>query len=273
MKKIIVSFFIMAISAYIVLSNNDENGERTAKVDKEISVKKNDFDLTTQKEKTAVLDKFYDIIENDKNEEIYPQALDFSKKQVKCILDKTCTQGENARFYDPKLDPANTILRKSLEVINQITLMDSDKLILIEDNHLLDVLKVEHPSSSFLAYTLLLRKGKDSFKKTFDMAQDLTSDSAINYIRQFKNKVLASDDEFATKRDELVMNYLKTGDHYTVSQLVKELNKHDLSNDMTKSIIDTSCSKLKPFDTEAKNITKLQLKKLSRSINQTSVCQ
>lgn len=274
MKKILVLVVLIAIPALFVLMNNQDIPDVEVDTgDNFQTIKKTDFELTSKKEKNQIIEKFNEVLKKDTQVEIYPQALEFSKKQVKCILEKTCTEDPSSEFYDPKLDPANTILRKSLEVINRISLMDSEKLDLIEDDHLLDVLKVGHTSSSFLAYTILLRKGKDSFMKTVEGAKNFAEDDAINYLRQYKNVVLSEDENFRQVRDDLIDHYLRSGNGYTVQEVLKEVQKHKLSDAKIADIVEITCNQLVELKTESQKMTKVQLKKLAKSINMSSVCQ
>ena len=226
-----------------------------------------------QDESRDKLKELKKILDEKKEVEVFTAAKELFVKQISCITEKTCTQSVDNQFYDKKLDPANTILRRSLEILNRVSLEDDSKLSEITDDELLSVIGINHLSSSFLAYNLLIRKGADSFLKTKSMAFEFKGDDALSYLKQFRSESLLQDERLVEVRSEIINHYIANKDNDTIGIILDELNMHKLDKDILSNVLTVSCDKFKPFDTEVKKMIKVKLRKIAKSISQKNICQ
>lgn len=281
MKKLaLVILVIPLVVAIIVFMQDSEQLEKDVPDRAELSTQKQHVDSTNtadidikNAQKKEELSKLESIMNSDEEKPVFDSANNIFEKQLECISDKSCLQDQNARFYDSKLDPAMTILRKSLELLNKVSLDDSSRLNDINTDDLLKVVATGHISSSFLAYTILLRKGNNDFLRTKDIAMNFDGNTAVNYIQQFKNSMLLTDENAIAVRDEVVKHYIQNKDQNTAFGVIKELTLHPVSEGAVSEILEISCKKHGPFTTEPKKILLNQLNKLAKAINQESACQ
>ncbi|MBD64441.1 MAG: hypothetical protein CME62_04500 [Halobacteriovoraceae bacterium] len=253
-KKISLLFFIVMVFGSILYFKNGENQMET---EKSQSKNKNSEVISINKTRIDKLNKLNEFITEDKNIEVLENVISILDDQLKCIKDKSCIQSKESRFFDEKLDPAYTVIRKAMEIINRLTLLDPEVHQKLQDEQMVAVVELEQPSSLFLTLNILMRKGKESFYKTWETAFGLKGVNAQTYLKFLRTQALVNDNDIS-KVERLTQNYLSK-DNETIPLIVDELSHHKKLASRYEKLLGTACEHMSQ---EEKNY-KVELEKLN----------
>lgn len=209
----------------------------------------------------------------DKNPNILNEILKILERQVSCIRSGSCLQKGDQTLFTEKLDVAYIVMRKALELVNSIVNMDDDKMKLVKDNLLVEVVNLEHPSSMFLALNILMRKGRASFNKILPYVKKYRGDAALTFSRTFKNSFIFDTNEQLKVKNDILYHYL-TEDILTANLLLQHSRYLTVDKITLEKIFLVACPNANSLETETiRGEYKSNLSELMKKNGLTQRCQ
>lgn len=271
-KKNIVTilFFIVVVVGFFIKDHDvvkDSISTNESKIKTKIVKKKMPLEDYLGQEK-AKLDQLINK-EGEEKVVVIKKSIAVLKKDVDCIIEETCTNIEN-KFYDKSLDPANRKVKNALKILDHISESEPEILEQINDESIVKVFETGHRPSMFLASTILLKKGKSSFIKSFESAKSFDGKTASSFIR-IVDQAKGDDFEMRGQRNDLLKSYLSK-DAYTVDEVLNAMNSIELNQDEAYSLVSSVCSKYKGQESLAAVKIKNKISLLARKFSQLDYC-
>ena len=163
-------------------------------------------------------------------------------EKISCIEDKSCLN-ISKNFYDPKGDPALGEIKSQLELFEMKLARDPSSLEKIDENDLKRILKLKHPSSFFIASSLLLRKNPNSIEEISTL--NYQGEEVRLYTELFKNRKLSEQER--RKRNKKIMQFMEQ-DNYSFLLTLKELQHLTFEGDEAEMVKARACTRFQQVE-------------------------